>query len=175
MSCSQSSVAANSGRPSSSLSARSAAVVRIRGISSRHRVVSHGQLGPSVPLRWRPAHGRHPVVSLWPWVGASRSQAWAFHAREIADFGHEGLAFQAPVSECFSRLPVSQRLKPQCVVMQPHSNAKLPACAFIALVAVALAQPWCSATQVSASKAKRCVVQQPPNPSFKRTRLRRSA
>src|SRR6266568_8320849 len=140
MSFYQSSVAANSGRPSFSLSARSAQVVRIREIYSRHRAVSHAQLGPSVPLRWRPAHVSHPVVSLRPGFGASRSQAWAFKACEIADFGHEGLAFQAPVSEHFTRLPVPQRLKPQCVVMQPHSSAKLPASAFIALVAVVPAQ-----------------------------------
>ena len=29
------------------------------------RVVGHGQRGPSVPPRWRPAHGTQSAISLW--------------------------------------------------------------------------------------------------------------
>ena len=92
-------------------------------------------------------------------VGALRSQAWACQPCETASFGHASLAVPASVLEHFMRLPASQRLHPQCVVMQPHSHAKLSA----------------SATKVSPSKAKRCVALQTPNPSFKRTCLRQSA
>ena len=93
------------------------------------------------------------------------------HASKTTAFGHAGLAVQAPVSEHLTRLPVSQRLKPQYIVMQTHSNTK----SSTALIKIALVVPLRPATEVSASKAKRQVVQQPPNPSFKRTRLRRSA
>ena len=88
-------------------------------------------------------------------VGASGSQAWARHASKTTGFSRTGLAVQAPLSEHFMRLPVSQRLKPKCIVMQTHSNAKLSA----------------RAVKASASKAQRCVALQTPNPSFKRTGL----
>ena len=81
-------------------------------------------------------------------------------------FGRSG-----SVSRHFTQLPVSQRLKPQCSVMEAHSSSKPST----ALVKVARVQPWLLVTEVSAFKATRQVVQQPPNPSFKRTRLRRSA
>jgi len=77
------------------------------------------------------------------------------------------------VSWYFTQLPVSQRLKPQCSVMQTHSNTK-PSTALVKLARVQ-PWPWLLFTEVSAFKAKRQVIQQPPNPSFKRTRLRRSA
>jgi len=92
-------------------------------------------------------------------VGAPCIQAWACQPCKTASFGHAGPAVPASVSEHLMRLPVSQRLQPQCSVMQTHSNAKLSA----------------SATRVSASKAKRCVALQTPNPSFKRTCLRHAA
>ena len=75
------------------------------------------------------------------------------------------------VSRHFTQLPVSQRLKPKCSVVQMHSNTRPST----ALVKLACLQPWRLATQVSPSKPKRQVIQQPPNHSFKRTRLRRSA
>jgi len=92
-------------------------------------------------------------------VGALCSQAWACQPCKTASFGHAGLAFPASVSEHFMRLPVSQRLQPQCIVMQTHSNAKLSA----------------STARASESKAKRCIALQTPNPSFKRTCLRHAA
>jgi len=102
-------------------------------------------------------------------------QSWAFRASKIAAFGHEILAGCAPISECLKRLPVSQRLKSQCVVMQTRSNTESPVSTLSAPLKVARLQPWRPIIEVSASKAKRSVVQQTPNPSFKRTRLRRSA
>ena len=75
------------------------------------------------------------------------------------------------VSRHFRRLPVSQRLKPQCSVLQMHSNTKPST----ALVKLAHVQPCRLATEVSPSMPQRRVVQQPPNPSFKRTCLRQSA
>jgi len=174
MSCSRSSAVAGSGRTSCTLSARSVRVVRIHARSSRHGAVDHSQRGPSVPLRWRPAHGTLSAISLRSRFGASLDQAWAFPASGIAGFGHEVLAVQAPVSEHSTRLPVSPRLKPQCGVMQLHSNAKLSVIA-IALVNVAHVKPWRLVTEVSASMAKRQVVPQTPNHSFKRTGLRPAA
>ena len=102
-------------------------------------------------------------------VGALCSQAWASHASKTAGFGHTG--FGRSGSQHFIQLPVSQRLKPQCSVTQTHPST-MPS---TALVKVAALQPWRLGTEVSAFKAKRRVIQQPPNPSFKRTRLRRSA
>ena len=72
------------------------------------------------------------------------------------------------------RLPVSQRLKSQCVVMQTRSNTEPPVSALVALVKVAR-QFWRPATEVSEFKAKKPVLQQTPNPSFKRTGLRPAA
>jgi len=92
-------------------------------------------------------------------VGVLCSQAWACQPCKTASFGHTGLAVPASVLEHFMRLPASQRLQPQCVVMPTHSNAKLSA----------------SAARASPSKADRCVALQTPNPSFKRTCLRQAA
>ncbi len=103
-------------------------------------------------------------------VGASCSRAVPCHEQDRGlrprRFGWSG-----SVSRHFIERPVSQRLKPQCGVVKTRSNAK----PFAAPVKLAALQPWRLATGVSASKAKRQVIQQPPNPSFKRTRLRRSA
>ena len=175
MSCSRSSVVAGSGRASCPLSARSVRVVRIHARSNRHGVVGHDQRGPSVPLCWRPGHGTMSAISLWSRSSASLNQAWAFHATGIAGFGHEVLAVQAPVSEHSARLPVSPRLEPQCGVMQPHSNTKLSVIVAIALVKVTRVKSWLPVTEVSASMAKRQVVPQTPNHSFKRTGLRPAA
>jgi len=173
--CSRSYVVAGSRHPSCPLSARSVRVVRIHARSNRHGVVGHGQRGPSVPLRWRPAHGTRSAISLRSRSGASLNQAWAFPATRITGFGHEVLAVQACVSEHSARLPVSQRLKPQCIVMPTHSNTKLSVLATTALVTAARVKPWRLVTEVSASTAKRQVFQQPPNQSIKRTCLRHAA
>src|SRR6266568_6719088 len=158
MDSSQSSVVANSGRASFPLSARSAQVARIHAESSRHGVVSHGQRGLSVPLRWRPAHGSPPVITLQSKPGTSSKRARAPHASKIAAFSHETLAVHAPISEHFKQLPISQRLKSQCVVMQTRSNTEHPVSTLTAPVKVARSQPRRSVTVVSASKAKRPVV-----------------
>ena len=171
MSCSRSSVVASSVRVSVSLSACSVSVVRIHARSSRHGVVGHTRHGLSVPLRWRPAHGTRSAISLRSRRGASLSQAWAPRAGGIAGFGHEGWAVPAPITDHLQRLPVSQRLKPQCLVMQTHLNAKLSVSAFATLVAFARVQSWLPIVEVLVSKSNRRVVHQPPNPSFKRTCL----
>jgi len=75
------------------------------------------------------------------------------------------------VSRHFRQFPVSRRLNPQCSVVQPQSNTK-PSTAPVKL---AHAQPWRLATEVSPFEPTRQVIQQPPNPSFKRTCLRQSA
>jgi len=175
MGSSRSSVVANSGHASFPLSSRSAQAARIHSKLSRHGAVSHGQPGLSVPLRWRPAHGSPPVITLQSKPGTSGKRARAPHASKIAAFSHETLALHAPISEHFKQLSVSQRLKSQCVVMQTRSNTEPPVCTLTALVKVARLQPWRPVTVASASKAKRPVVQQTPNHSFKRTRLRRAA
>jgi len=162
-------------RASFPLSSRSAQVARIHEKFGRHGVVSHGRRGLSVPLRWRPAHGSPPVITLPSKPGTSSKRAWTFHASKIAALSHEILAVHAPVSEHFMRLPVSQRLKSQCVVMRTHSNTQPPLSTLSASLKVVRSQPWRPAIEVSASKAKRSVVQQTPNPSFKRTCLRQAA
>ena len=174
MGSSRSSAVANSGRASLPRSSRSAQAARIHAKLSRHGVVSHGRRGLSVPLRWRPAHGGPPVITLPSKPGTSSKRAWTFHASKIAALSHEILAIHAPVSEHFMRLPVSQRLKSQCVVMKTRSNTEPPVSTLVALVAVAR-QPWRPATEASESKARKPVVQQTPNPSFKRTGLRPAA
>ncbi len=65
-------------------------------------------------------------------------------------FGRSGL-----VSRHFIQLPVSQRLKPQCGVVQSRSNTKPST----ALVKVAAVQPWRLVTEVSPFKPKRQVIQ----------------
>ncbi len=104
-------------------------------------------------------------------VGALCNQAWAYHASKTTGFGHTGFGRSSSVWRHFIQLPVSQRLKPQCSVMPMLPNTK-PS---VAPTKVATVQPWRLAMGVSPSKPKRQVVQQPPNPSFKRTRLWRSA
>ena len=175
MGSSRSCVVANSGRASFPRSSRSAQLALIHVKSSRHGVVGHGQRGLSVPLRWRPAHGSLPVIALQSKSGTSSKRVWTFHASKTAAFSHEILAVHAPISEHFKRLPASQRLKSQCVAMQAHSNTKPSVSAVTALVKVARFQPWRPVKVASASKAKRPVVQQTPNHSFKRTCLRQAA
>jgi len=124
-----------------------------RALSLRCQSRSAWAVRPASPA----ASARH---SVWHQsVGKVGALCTLCYASKTRAFGRAGSAVHAPVSEHFMRLPVSQRLRPQCVVMQTHSNAK-----FLA-----------SAVRVSASKAKRCAAPQPPNPSFKRTCLRQSA
>jgi len=97
----------------------------------------------------RPGHAKRAIPL------ASAMQVWPFKLRLAAFHSASSLA----------------ALKPQCGIMQTHSKPE-PS---IALVTVTLVQPCRLATEVSPSVPQRQVVQQPPNPSFKRTRLRRSA
>jgi len=100
---------------------------------------------------------------------ASRS-SHVTRARSLAS-SKQVCLFRLSLAAFQMQLRVSQRLKPRCSIVQTHSNSKPST----ALVKLAHVQPWRLDTEVSASKAKRQVIQQPPNPSFKRTRLRRSA
>ena len=132
-------------------------------------------VGAGCPSRF--AGGQRTVFGLPSGSGQGRHCAarpgHATRARPLASATRVGRS--GSVSRQFTQLPVSQRLKPQCSVMQTHSNTKLSIIAATALVNLARMKPWRRVTEVSASKAERPVVQQPPNPSFKRTRLRRSA
>jgi hypothetical protein len=175
MGSSRSSVIANARRASFPRSPRSAQVGRIHANPSRLGVVGRGQRGLSVPLRWRPAHGSLPVATLRSRFHTSSKQALPLHASETVGLGHETLSVHALVSEHFGQLPVSQRLKSQCIVMHARSNTEPSVTTLTAPLKAARVHPWRPATRVSASKAERPVVQQTPNPSFKRTRLRRSA
>ena len=100
--------------------------------------------------------------------------ARAHHTSKIAAFSHETLAVHAPLFAHFKQLPVSQRLKSQCIVMPTRSNTVPPVRALVAPVKIDR-QPWRPAMEVSEFKAKRSVVQQTPNHSFKRTGLRPAA
>jgi len=107
-------------------------------------------------------------------VRALCSQAWACHAGKIAGFGHAGLAVQARISEHFMQLPVSRRLKPQSSMPErfctsPFASATQRVCRSLGT------QSRRASSRVPSSKQERIGSQQPPNPSFKRTRLRRSA
>ena len=106
--------------------------------------------------------------------GAASERAWAFRASQVAGFGHEVWAFHAAISERFTWLPASQRLKPQSSMSArfctgPFASAAKRVCLSLHT------QGRRSAMCVSPSKQERLGSHQPPNPSFKRTRLRRSA
>jgi len=106
--------------------------------------------------------------------GASSQQVWAFRANRLASFGHTGLAVHAPIFEHSMRLPVSQRLKPQSSTpvrfcSSPFASAAQHICRSLRT------QGRRASSCVSPSKQECVSSQQTPNPSFKRTRLRRSA
>jgi hypothetical protein len=79
------------------------------------------------------------------------------------------------VSRHFTLPPVSQRLKPQFVAMHLQSCLISLKHSLFPRVHVAYALSWRHAPEVSPSKREPRLFLQPPNPSFKRTRLRRSA
>jgi len=84
-------------------------------------------------------------------------------------FGRSG-----SVSRHFTLLPVSQRLKPKSSMperfcISPFAPAAQRVCHLLG------SQGRCTSSHVSSLKQERVGSQQPPNPSFKRTRLRRSA
>jgi len=109
-----------------------------------------------------------------PKVRALCGQARACHASKIAGFGHAGLAVQAPNFEHFIQLPVSQRLKPQSSM--PERFCTSPFASLPQRVCRSLgSQGRHTSSRLVSSKQERVGSQQPPNPSFKRTRLRRSA
>jgi hypothetical protein len=145
---------------------------------------SHASLALSQRCRSRSARAVRPAslaasarlsVCRQPLVKAHASCSQACHARKAAGFGDAGLAVQASVSEHFTPLPVSQRLKPQCVVMHLQSCLVSPKHPLSRRVQVARALSSRHAPEISSSKQEPRLLLQPPNPSFKRTRLRRSA
>ena len=118
----------------------------------------------------RPSVRRQALVK----VRALCSQAWVCQAGKIAGFGHAGLAVQTRISEHFMQLPVSQRLKPQSSMpvrfcTSPFASVAQRVCRSLG------SQGRHTSSRVSSSKQELVSSQQPPNPSFKRTRLRRSA
>ena len=85
---------------------------------------SHASLALSPRCRARSAWAVRPasLAASAPYSACRRAlvkvtalcgQAWACHAGTIAGFGHAGFAVQAPISEHFMHLPVSQLLTPQ--------------------------------------------------------------
>jgi len=107
-------------------------------------------------------------------LSASSQQASAFHANRVAGFDHAGLAVQAPIFEHFTRLPISQRLKPQSSM--PERFCTIPLFSATRRICHSLStQGRRTSVPVSLSRQERVGSHQPPNPSFKRTRLRRSA
>jgi len=84
-------------------------------------------------------------------------------------FGRSG-----SVSRHFTQLSVSPHLKPQSSIPErfrasPFASAAQRVCHLLG------SQDRCASSRVASSKQERVGSQQPPNPSFKRTRLRRSA
>jgi len=140
-------------------------------LSPRSRSRSAWAVRPaSLAASARPSVRRQALAK----VRALCSQAWACHAGKIAGFGHAGMAVQARISEHFIQLPVSRRLKPQSSMPErfctsPFASATQRVCSSLGT------QSRRASSRVSSSKQERVGSQQPPNPSFKRTRLRRSA
>ena len=108
--------------------------------------------------------------------GAPRQASLVFHASKIAGTGLQAWAVRSGLgSEPCTPLSVSKQLKPQCVVMHLHScllSTKHPLSRWLR---VGRALSWRHVPGISPSKREPCLFLQPPNPSFKRTRLRRSA
>jgi len=132
-------------------------------------------LGLSVPLRWRSAH----VSLLWPAAShgchIKRRPVFLCRQRE-ARFCHchAGLLWSAMSDTPFTQVPVSQRLKPQSSMTEqfrtsPFASAAQRICRSLST------QGRRTSSSASPSRQERVGSHQPPNPSFKRTRLRRSA
>ena len=111
-------------------------------------------------------------ASSRPGAHGKRSERFAL-ARSRASISKLG-SFKAPTFEHFRRLPISQRLKPQSSMperfwISPFASAAQRICRSFRT------QGWRASAHAPASKQEHVGSHQPPNPSFKRTRLRRSA
>jgi len=137
------------------------------------RVAGHGRLGPSVPLRWRPAHSILSAVSLQS-RSALRSQACACHASKDRWLHPCGLGSSGSVSRHFTQLPVSQCLKPQSSMPKRFCTSSFASAAQHICRSLG-SQGRRTSSRFSSSKQGRVGSQQPPNPSFKRTCLRHAA
>jgi hypothetical protein len=128
-----------------------------------------------VPLRWRSAHTPRPSVIRW-----SRPSRQATHrlpllaARARSCHCHAGLPWPAMSATLFTQVPVSQRLKPQSSMPARFCTSSFPSAAQRVCHSLSR-QGRRTSSHVSSSKQERVGSHQPPNPSFKRTRLRRSA
>ena len=100
--------------------------------------------------------------------GASSTQAWAFHAHQVAGFGHEVWAVPAAISERLMRLPVSQRLKPKSSMPERFCTSPFASACVASLPFVGVHGRRTS-SRASSSKQDQVGSHQPPNPSFKRT------
>ena len=106
------------------------------------------------------------VGAAQPGLDMSREQDRWLRPRR---FGRSG-----SVSRHFTQLSVSPHLKPQSSIPErfrasPFASAAQRVCHLLG------SQDRCASSRVASSKQERVGSQQPPNPSFKRTRLRRSA
>ena len=130
------------------------------------RAVRPASLGGQRTALGLPSDSGQGRRNVQPGLGLPREQ--------YRSFGHAGLAVQAAVLRHLTRLPVSQRLKPQSS-MPVRFRTNLSASVAQHVCRSFGAQGRRTAVPVSSSKQERAGSHQPPNPSFKRTRLRRSA
>jgi len=114
----------------------------------------------------RPSGSGQGHCAVQPGLGVPRGQN--------AGFGHAGLAVQAPISEHFMHLPASQPLKPQSSMHERFCTSSFASAAQQVCRSLG-SQGQGRSSRSSSSKQERVGSQQPPNHSFKRTRLRRSA
>jgi len=101
-------------------------------------------------------------------LAALCSQAWARHVSKTAGFVHAGLSVHGPVSDHFTPLPVSQRLKPQSSMSERFCTSPFVSSAQRVCRSLG-SQGRCASLRVSSSQQGCVGSQQPPNPSFKRT------
>jgi len=111
---------------------------------------------------------RQPPVKVGatqPGLGISREQNRRLRPRRFARSGS--------VSRHFTQLPVSQRLKPQSSMFERFCTS--PLFSATRRICHSLSAQGRASPDASSSKQERVGSHQTPNPSFKRTRLRRSA
>jgi len=88
---------------------------------------------------------------------------------------HSGPSWPALPATLFTQLPVPARLSPQSGAMPPQSSTQSLVTPGTAVAPAVSRELRCSTASGMLGKAMERQGQQPPNHSFKRTRLRRSA
>jgi len=121
----------------------------------------------------RTHHVLRPVAGHG-WRSKQRSVCLWRQRGERSCHCHAGLPWPSMSATPFTQVPVSQRLKPQSSMPErfctsPFSSAAQFICRSSSM------QGQRTSSSVSPSRQEHVGSHQPPNPSFKRTRLRRSA